>query len=310
MLRARCGCAASVVPAPPVRRYEQDAPGDLLHLDIKKLGRFTRPGHAVTGRGRGTHSGGGLGWDYLHVCVDDASRLAYTEILPSENRHDASAFLERALAWLARHGCMAAASREPVGLSAPRALPAAVVERQVPVDFQNSSLELIVPRAHVRHRVAPHLPAANVGRPSPLRRHRVPRRALHRDVVQLAHARVEHGVRRALLDALADVAASVARMPVVSGQQAGLDLALRKIVLPGLRGPEGRSELASEWGEYPAAASTSTPHPLRSPRPPPLQGTAASSPSSLCTGSCSRRAMAGRRRRTCGSASEPQTRKR
>ena len=105
--RIGLGKLAALEPKVPVVRYERAAPGELIHLDIKKLGRFTRPGHAVTGRGRGTHSGGGLGWDYLHVCVDDASRLAYTEILPSENQHDASAFLERALAWLARHGVTA-----------------------------------------------------------------------------------------------------------------------------------------------------------------------------------------------------------
>lgn len=105
--RIGLGKLAALEPKVPVVRYERAAPGELIHLDIKKLGRFTRPGHAVTGRGRGTHSGGGKGWDYLHVCVDDASRLAYTEILPSENQHDASAFLERALDWLARHGVTA-----------------------------------------------------------------------------------------------------------------------------------------------------------------------------------------------------------
>ena len=102
--RIGLGKLAALEPKTPVIRYERAAPGELIHLDIKKLGRFSQPGHRVTGRGPGTHSGAGRGWDYLHVCVDDASRLAYTEILPSENQHDASAFLERALAWLARHG--------------------------------------------------------------------------------------------------------------------------------------------------------------------------------------------------------------
>jgi len=102
--RIGLGKLAALEPKLPVVRYERAAPGELIHLDIKKLGRFTRPGHRMTGRRRGTHSGGGHGWDYLHVCVDDASRLAYTEILPSENQHDASAFLQRALAWLERHG--------------------------------------------------------------------------------------------------------------------------------------------------------------------------------------------------------------
>ena len=105
--RLGLGRLGALEPKPAVVRYERAAPGELIHLDIKKLGRFTRPGHAVTGRGPGTHSGGGKGWDYLHVCVDDASRLAYTEVLPSETQHDASAFLQRALAWLARHGVKA-----------------------------------------------------------------------------------------------------------------------------------------------------------------------------------------------------------
>ena len=102
--RIALGKLAALDPKPPVIGYERERPGELIHLDIKKLGRFSRPGHRVTGRGPGSHSGGGQGWDYLHVCVDDASRLAYTEILQSETQHDASAFLERALAWLARHG--------------------------------------------------------------------------------------------------------------------------------------------------------------------------------------------------------------
>lgn len=102
--RIGLGKLSALEPKVPVIRYERDAPGELIHLDIKKLGRFSRPGHRITGRGPGSHSGAGRGWDFLHVCVDDASRLAYTEILPSENQHDASAFLTRAMAWLARHG--------------------------------------------------------------------------------------------------------------------------------------------------------------------------------------------------------------
>ena len=90
-------------PKPPIVRYERDRPGEMIHLDIKKLGRINGVGHRFTGRGPGTHNLG-RGWDFLHVCVDDASRLAYTEILPSEGQQDATAFLERAAAWLARHG--------------------------------------------------------------------------------------------------------------------------------------------------------------------------------------------------------------
>lgn len=90
-------------PKPPVVRYERARPGEMIHLDIKKLGRFAAPGHRITGDrqlGRSREAG----WDFLHVCVDDASRLAYTEILPSEGQQDTTAFLERALAWLGRHG--------------------------------------------------------------------------------------------------------------------------------------------------------------------------------------------------------------
>jgi transposase InsO family protein len=92
-------------PPAPVVRYEREHPGELLHLDIKKLGRIGSVGHRITGRRSGViNRHHGIGWDYLHVCVDDASRLAYTEILPNERKESAVAFLGRALAWLARHG--------------------------------------------------------------------------------------------------------------------------------------------------------------------------------------------------------------
>jgi len=101
--RLGLGKLANLDPKPPAIRYERAAPGEMIHLDIKKLGRFEVEGHRVTGdrrKGRSRKAG----WDFLHVCVDDASRLAYTEILPSERKEDTTAFLERALAWLERHG--------------------------------------------------------------------------------------------------------------------------------------------------------------------------------------------------------------
>ena len=92
-------------PPVPVIRYEREHPGELLHLDIKKLGRIGSVGHRITGRRSGMiNRHHGIGWDYLHVCVDDASRLAYTEILPDERKESAVAFLGRALAWFARYG--------------------------------------------------------------------------------------------------------------------------------------------------------------------------------------------------------------
>jgi transposase InsO family protein len=88
-------------PHEPPNRYCRRHAGDLVHLDVKKLGRFTRPGHRVTGRGPGAHSGGGRGWEAIHVCVDDATRLAYVEVLPDELAVTTVAFLERAIAWFA-----------------------------------------------------------------------------------------------------------------------------------------------------------------------------------------------------------------
>lgn len=101
--RLGLGRLKALEPKPEVIRYERSAPGEMIHLDIKKLGRFDVAGHRATGdrqAGRSYRAG----WDFLHVCVDDASRLAYTEILPSERQEDTTAFLERALAWLGRHG--------------------------------------------------------------------------------------------------------------------------------------------------------------------------------------------------------------
>lgn len=101
--RLGLGRLKSLEPPAPILRYERALPGEMIHLDIKKLGRFDIEGHRVTGdprKGRSRKAG----WDFLHVCVDDASRLAYTEILESERKEDTTAFLQRALAWLSRHG--------------------------------------------------------------------------------------------------------------------------------------------------------------------------------------------------------------
>lgn len=73
---------AELEPARPTHRYEYPAPGDLLHLDIKKLGRFWRPGHRVTGERQ--HASDGAGWEFVHVAIDDASRVAFGTIEPDE----------------------------------------------------------------------------------------------------------------------------------------------------------------------------------------------------------------------------------
>jgi transposase InsO family protein len=98
--RLGLGRLAALAAKPPVVRYERGRPGELIHVDTKKLGRIVRPSHRVTGDRRDR----GAGWEHVHVAIDDASRLAYTEVLPSERQEDAVAFLGRALAWFARHG--------------------------------------------------------------------------------------------------------------------------------------------------------------------------------------------------------------
>ena len=101
--RLGLGRLSSLEAKPPIVRYERARPGEMIHLDIKKLGRFEREGHRATGDRRAGRSRK-AGWDFLHVCVDDASRLAYTELLPSERKEDTTDFLQRALDWLNRHG--------------------------------------------------------------------------------------------------------------------------------------------------------------------------------------------------------------
>jgi transposase InsO family protein len=92
-------------PPEPPNRYERRRPGELVHLDIKKLGRFDRPGHRITGRAvPGAHTGAGRqGWNYVHVAVDDYSRVAYVEILSDERGVTCAAFLTRAIAWFTTH---------------------------------------------------------------------------------------------------------------------------------------------------------------------------------------------------------------
>lgn len=89
-------------PKEPVVRYEHDGPGELLHLDIKKLGRFWRAGHRVTGDR--SQDSIGAGWEYVHVCVDDYSRVAYAEVLTDERKETAVAFLRRAVRWFSQFG--------------------------------------------------------------------------------------------------------------------------------------------------------------------------------------------------------------
>lgn len=101
---ARLSRMSDIEPKPPARRYERDNPGDMIHLDIKKLGRFDRVGHRITGDRRGQSNARGIGWEFVHVCVDDASRIAFTQIMPDEKAVSAIAFLRAAIAYYASLG--------------------------------------------------------------------------------------------------------------------------------------------------------------------------------------------------------------
>ncbi len=90
---------------PPIIRYEWPCPGNLLHMDVKRFGKFTEPGHAVTGDR--TKRSRRVGWEYCHAIVDDCCRLAYSELHDDERADTVTAFTERALDWFLAHGIVA-----------------------------------------------------------------------------------------------------------------------------------------------------------------------------------------------------------
>ncbi len=106
--RAGLSRLKDIDPAEPVRRYERKRPGEMIHIDIKKLGKFNRIGHRITGdrhrqsnqRGNGTAPG----WEFVHVAIDDHSRLSFTQIHPDEKAVSAIAHLRAAVAWYRRLG--------------------------------------------------------------------------------------------------------------------------------------------------------------------------------------------------------------
>jgi len=96
-LLARHGLSklSALEPAKPIVRYQRQHPGELLHMDIKKLARIVRPSHRVTGDRRDEVRG--AGYEYVHVAIDDASRIAFAQILPDETHHSVRRFLYNAL---------------------------------------------------------------------------------------------------------------------------------------------------------------------------------------------------------------------
>jgi transposase InsO family protein len=109
--RIGLGKRSRLSPPEPANRYERKRPGELVHLDIKKLGRIAGAGHRVTGTRKTRYAqqrmkrrNGSLGWEFVHVAVDDATRLAYVEVLTDERGVTAAGFLSRAVAWFASLG--------------------------------------------------------------------------------------------------------------------------------------------------------------------------------------------------------------
>ena len=99
--RIGLGKRSRLQPPEPPNRYERSRPGELIHIDVKKLGRFGVAGKRVVSN---RSSSRGYGWECCHVCVDDATRLAYVEVLPDERGETSCAFLRRAVAWFAERG--------------------------------------------------------------------------------------------------------------------------------------------------------------------------------------------------------------
>ena len=95
---------SALEPAEPPRRYQRERPGELIHIDIKKLGKFNRVGHRITGDRTGQSNSRGVGWEFVHVCIDDASRIAFSRIMKSERKACAVAFLKAAIIYYASLG--------------------------------------------------------------------------------------------------------------------------------------------------------------------------------------------------------------
>ena len=100
---ARLSRAKDLDPPAPIVRYERKAAGEMIHIDIKKLGRFDKPGHRVTGDKTG-QTKGRVGWEFVHVCIDDHSRVAFSQIHPDETAQSAVPHLKAAVAYYASLG--------------------------------------------------------------------------------------------------------------------------------------------------------------------------------------------------------------
>jgi transposase InsO family protein len=102
LVRLKLNRVSMLEPVRPVVRYEREAPGDLIHIDIKKLARIHKPGHRITGNPQDETRG--AGWEFLYVAIDDHSRMAYVAMMPDEKAVSAASFLHQAFAYFQSHG--------------------------------------------------------------------------------------------------------------------------------------------------------------------------------------------------------------
>ena len=156
--RVGLGKRSRLEPPEPPNRYERRHPGELVHVDVKKLGRILKPGHRVTGRRsqrRTTYTPDGrrigdAGWEFVHVAIDDHSRLAYAEVLPNEQAQTAAGFLQRAIDFFAGYGIRVervmtdngAAYRSTLHAHLPPARPQAPAHPALPAPHQRQSRAL------------------------------------------------------------------------------------------------------------------------------------------------------------------------
>jgi hypothetical protein len=105
LARAGLSRLKDLEPTEPVRRYEREHPGELIHLDIKNLGRIGSVGLRITGRHPGAVNRHlGIGWEFVHLCIADASRVAFVHVMRDQRKESAVAFLEAAVAYFASLG--------------------------------------------------------------------------------------------------------------------------------------------------------------------------------------------------------------
>ena len=152
---------AALEPPRPVVRFKRDRPGELVHFDIKQQGKIGRVGHRIHGNRRTRMSR--IGWECVHVAIDDHSRLTYAEVLPDELGETTQAFLVRAVAWLDRHGLVVEWVLTDNG-SAYRSLTFATTEKAL--EISQRVPHAYRPQANYRKRNAPSARCSPNGRTS------------------------------------------------------------------------------------------------------------------------------------------------